>query len=173
MRQQRKQFLLACVAVLFCGMFVVASGQAQTAPAPAATSGSGLVSQLSKGLSITRPQASGGAGALFALAKTRLSPDEFGKVSSAVQHEQLAQGGSHSIRKPRAIEHGKRSSRKHGSDGRSRGSLSQTRSVPRDGRKIPTDHEQVRRGQRRIEHGCVARKGFEVVGNSDQIPTHS
>ena len=40
--------------------------------------------QLTKELSITRPQARGGAGALFALAKTRLSEDEFGKVSSAV-----------------------------------------------------------------------------------------
>jgi Protein of unknown function VcgC/VcgE (DUF2780) len=84
MRQPKKQFLIAYVAVLFCGLFVVASGLAQTSATPATTSGSGLVSQLSKGLSITRPQASGGAGALFALAKTRLSPDEFSKVSSAV-----------------------------------------------------------------------------------------
>jgi hypothetical protein len=84
MGQQRKQLLMACVAVLFCGLFVVATGLAQTSATPDTTSGSGLVSQLSKGLAITRPQASGGAGALFALAKTRLSPDEFSKVSSAV-----------------------------------------------------------------------------------------
>ena len=49
-----------------------------------ASSGSGLVSQLTKGLSVSPTQARGGAGALFALAKTRLTPDEFSKVSSAV-----------------------------------------------------------------------------------------
>jgi hypothetical protein len=43
-----------------------------------------FVGQLTKQLSITCPQARGGAGALFALAKSRLSADEFGKVSAAV-----------------------------------------------------------------------------------------
>jgi Protein of unknown function VcgC/VcgE (DUF2780) len=44
----------------------------------------GTVGQLTKGLSITRTQARGGAGALFALAKSRLSAEEFSKVSAAV-----------------------------------------------------------------------------------------
>ncbi len=48
------------------------------------SSSSELVGQLSKGLSISHTQARGGAGALFALAKTRMSTEEFGKVSTAV-----------------------------------------------------------------------------------------
>ena len=43
-----------------------------------------LVGALTKGLSITPHQATGGAGALFALAKSRLSPADFGKISAAV-----------------------------------------------------------------------------------------
>ena len=73
-------------AVCLCGLFVLTSLQikAQTSVAPTAGSSSELVGQLTKQLSITRPQARGGAGALFALAKSRLSADEFGKVSAAV-----------------------------------------------------------------------------------------
>lgn len=43
-----------------------------------------LVSQLTKALPISPSQASGGAGVLFALAKTRLSTTEFTKVATAV-----------------------------------------------------------------------------------------
>jgi hypothetical protein len=43
-----------------------------------------LVGALTKGLSITPHQATGGAGTLFALAKSRLSPADFGKISAAV-----------------------------------------------------------------------------------------
>ncbi len=43
-----------------------------------------LVSQLTKALPISPSQASGGAGALFALAKSRLSTAEFAKVAAAV-----------------------------------------------------------------------------------------
>jgi hypothetical protein len=73
-------------AVWLCGLFVLTGVQieAQTSVAPTAGSSSQLVGQLTKQLSITRPQARGGAGALFALAKSRLSADEFGKVSAAV-----------------------------------------------------------------------------------------
>ena len=71
--------------VIFSGICVlmVAAASAQTSSAPTMAS-SGLVSQLSKQLAIKPTQARGGAGALFALAKTRLTEDEFGKVSSAV-----------------------------------------------------------------------------------------
>ena len=48
------------------------------------TPSAGLVSQLTKGLSITPTQASGGAGALFSLAKSRLTAEEFTKVAGAV-----------------------------------------------------------------------------------------
>lgn len=43
-----------------------------------------LVGQLTKKLSVTPEQAAGGAGTLFGLAKTQLSPEDFGKVSKAV-----------------------------------------------------------------------------------------
>jgi hypothetical protein len=43
-----------------------------------------LVGELTKQLSITPAQATGGAGALFGLAKTRLAPADFGKVSAVV-----------------------------------------------------------------------------------------
>ncbi|HEU4388024.1 MAG TPA: DUF2780 domain-containing protein, partial [Blastocatellia bacterium] len=43
-----------------------------------------LVGQLTKELSITPEQATGGAGALFGLAKTRLKPAEFGQISKVV-----------------------------------------------------------------------------------------
>ena len=58
--------------------------QGQSGAVPSTSSSSALVGQLTKQLSITRPQARGGSGALFALAKTRLSSDEFSKVSAAV-----------------------------------------------------------------------------------------
>lgn len=43
-----------------------------------------LVGDLTKGLSVTPAQATGGAGSLFKLAKSRLSPADFSKVASAV-----------------------------------------------------------------------------------------
>lgn len=43
-----------------------------------------LIGQLTKALSITPAQASGGAGALFGLAKSRLSPADFSKVAASV-----------------------------------------------------------------------------------------
>jgi hypothetical protein len=49
-----------------------------------ASAGSGLITQLSKGLAISPTQAKGGAGTLFSLAKSRLTENEFSKVSSSV-----------------------------------------------------------------------------------------
>jgi hypothetical protein len=77
-------------AIWLCGLLVLAGLplnaplHAQAPVAPSTPSGSGLISQLTKQLSVTPTQARGGAGTLFALAKTRLSADEFSKVSSAV-----------------------------------------------------------------------------------------
>jgi hypothetical protein len=81
------RWLFPGTAVWLCGFLILAAGQmqAQSSSAASATrSSSELVGQLTRKLSITRTQARGGAGALFALAKTRLSEEEFGKVSSAV-----------------------------------------------------------------------------------------
>lgn len=71
--------------VLFSLIALGVHGHGQSSVVQSAIgSGSGLVGQLTKGLSVTPMQARGGAGALFALAKTRLTADEFSKVSSAV-----------------------------------------------------------------------------------------
>jgi hypothetical protein len=73
-----------CAAACVCCLILLAGIQANAQTAVPTNSSSALVGQLTKGLSITPTQARGGAGSLFALAKTRLSDDEFGKVSSAV-----------------------------------------------------------------------------------------
>jgi hypothetical protein len=68
--------LLICCAV---------QGFAQAPASDVASSASPeLVGQLTKALSITPSQASGGAGALFGLAKSRLNPADFSKVAASV-----------------------------------------------------------------------------------------
>jgi hypothetical protein len=58
---------------------------AQTIPAHSLQPASPeLVGELTKGLSITPQQATGGAGTLFGLAKSRLVPSDFSKISAAV-----------------------------------------------------------------------------------------
>ena len=85
MKSKTHRLLITSAAAWLCGLFVLAGVQAQSPVAqPAKSSSSELVGQLTKELSITRPQARGGAGALFALAKSRLSAEEFSKVSAAV-----------------------------------------------------------------------------------------
>ncbi len=87
MRSQTHRLLVTCAATWLCGFFVGAGLQAQaqnSVTQSAKSSNSELVGQLTKGLSITRTQARGGAGTLFALAKNRLSAEEFSKVSAAV-----------------------------------------------------------------------------------------
>jgi hypothetical protein len=71
--KMRIAYITACLATCFA----VALGHAQ-AQSPE------LVGQLTKQLSVTPDQATGGAGALFNLAKSRLSTDEFSKVAGAV-----------------------------------------------------------------------------------------
>jgi hypothetical protein len=87
MSHRRQRLLTMCAAAGLCGLFGLAGVQvqAQSSVVKSATkSSSALVGQLTKGLSVTPTQARGGAGTLFALAKSRLSEEEFGKVSSAV-----------------------------------------------------------------------------------------
>jgi hypothetical protein len=45
---------------------------------------SGLVGHLTKSLGVTEEQATGGSGAVFGLAKSRLSPSDFGQVAGVV-----------------------------------------------------------------------------------------
>jgi hypothetical protein len=64
-----------------------AANQAATSTEAAATAAKDspeLVGQLSKELEATPEQAAGAAGALFNLAKSRLKPEEFSQISSAV-----------------------------------------------------------------------------------------
>jgi hypothetical protein len=83
MRSRCYRLLDGCAkACLCCVVLLAAMAQAQSTVAT--TSSSTLVGQLTKSLSVTPTQARGGAGSLFALAKSRLSADEFSKVSSAV-----------------------------------------------------------------------------------------
>ena len=70
------------VVILVAAAFVApASVRAQTSAAGASSE---LVSQLAKELGSTTKQAEGAAGSLFRLAKTRMTPENFGKVTSAV-----------------------------------------------------------------------------------------
>lgn len=71
------------ISLSYLGIFSLPA-RAQGSAMKSAAGSSELISQLSKGLSVTHSQAKGGAGTLFALAKSRLSADEFSKVSSAV-----------------------------------------------------------------------------------------
>jgi len=73
---------IAAMAFLIALFAIAASAQTQNSSAnnPSPT----LVSQLTKQLSVTPKQATGGAGALFGLAKSRMSAGNFSKVSAAV-----------------------------------------------------------------------------------------
>src|SRR5262245_45182668 len=78
-----KQILSLAACFVACVALALPSTKAQV-PNLAKNPSPELVGQLSKELSISPEQATGGAGALFGLAKTRLKPAEFGQVSKAV-----------------------------------------------------------------------------------------
>jgi len=80
--------ILRCA--LLCGVALLLAGPAG-AQDPAAladelkkSANPDLIGALTKEMGATVPQASGAAGALFGLAKTRLKPEEFTKVAAAV-----------------------------------------------------------------------------------------
>ena len=78
---------MMCITVSMLGLFVFFTKEAfpQIPGAQLANTASPeLIGALTKGLSITPTQASGGAGALFSLAKSRLSPGDFSKVAASV-----------------------------------------------------------------------------------------
>jgi hypothetical protein len=79
--------LTFCIVVCTFSILGLAAGQA-LAQAPAAAQAKSpspeLVGMLTKDLKVTPEQATGGAGALFGLAKSRLKPEEFSQVSDAV-----------------------------------------------------------------------------------------
>jgi len=68
-----------------CFVALVGTFEAQTSPAHKLTNPNrGLVGKLCQQLNVTPEQAAGGAGAIFALAKSRLNPADFSKVAPAV-----------------------------------------------------------------------------------------
>jgi Protein of unknown function VcgC/VcgE (DUF2780) len=84
MRSKKLRSFVICAAIGLCGLWVVTTVQVRAQSSAATSSSSGLVTQLTKGLSSTPTQARGGAGTLFALAKSHLSTEEFSKIASAV-----------------------------------------------------------------------------------------
>ena len=73
-----------CLAVLLTPGLAAAQTPAPTAEEIKASANPELIGALSKELGANVPQASGAAGALFGLAKTRLKPEDFTKVAAAV-----------------------------------------------------------------------------------------
>ena len=72
------RFVVACLFIAaLIGAFALPAYSIQP-PSPE------LVNSLTKDLSVTPKQAVGGAGALFSVAKSRLSPADFGKISAVV-----------------------------------------------------------------------------------------
>ena len=76
--------MMAVCCVMCLGVAGARQAQAQIPGLSGKNPSPELIGSLTKQLSIKPEQAIGGAGALFGLAKTRLKPEEFGKVSSAV-----------------------------------------------------------------------------------------
>jgi hypothetical protein len=66
--------------LLLVALFTIAGLPRQATAADAG----GLVNALTSQLGVTKPQAEGGAGALFNLAKQRMAPEQFGQVQSQV-----------------------------------------------------------------------------------------
>jgi hypothetical protein len=66
------------------GKQVLEAGGATSTVVPGATSGTGLTGLLMQQLGVTQPQAEGGAGALFQLAKSRMSAGNFTALSNSV-----------------------------------------------------------------------------------------
>lgn len=69
---------LACLSIVFFITTQTIAAYCLQPPSPE------LVSQLTSGLSIRPQQATGGAGALFGAAKSKLSPADFGKIAAVV-----------------------------------------------------------------------------------------
>jgi len=66
--------------ILFAALFTIGGPAGHASAADAG----GLVNALTSQLGVTKPQAEGGAGALFNLAKQRMAPEQFGQVQNQV-----------------------------------------------------------------------------------------
>src|SRR3954452_7759600 len=70
----------AIALILFAALFTIGGPAGHASAADAG----GLVNALTSQLGVTKPQAEGGAGALFNLAKQRMAPEQFGQVQNQV-----------------------------------------------------------------------------------------
>jgi len=84
MRSNKHRWLVIWAAIGLCGFCATPKVEVQAQSSATTNSSSALITQLTKGLSITPTQARGGAGTLFALAKNHLNAEEFSKLASAV-----------------------------------------------------------------------------------------
>ena len=81
----KRIFLIVQAIACFIALTGVVDARAQTSQGEdAANPNPDLVGRLTKKLNITPEQAKGGAGAIFSLAKSRLNPEDFGKLVDAV-----------------------------------------------------------------------------------------
>jgi Protein of unknown function VcgC/VcgE (DUF2780) len=84
MRSNNDHWLVVWAAIWLCGFCVITKVEVLAQSSATTSSSSALITELTKGLSITPTQARGGAGTLFGLAKSHLSAEQFGKLASAV-----------------------------------------------------------------------------------------
>lgn len=76
--------LVRLIQVPCCLVTIAAIGAAQTPAKNFTNPNPELVGALTKQLNVSPQQATGGAGAIFGLAKSRMNPADFGKVAAAV-----------------------------------------------------------------------------------------
>jgi Protein of unknown function VcgC/VcgE (DUF2780) len=79
----KKTSSIVCL-ITACVFALLGTALAQAQAAAAANPNPELVGQLTQQLGVTKAQATGGAGAIFGLAKSKLSPENFSKLSAAV-----------------------------------------------------------------------------------------
>jgi Protein of unknown function VcgC/VcgE (DUF2780) len=80
---KKKTSSIVCL-ITACVFALLGTVLAQAQAAAAANPNPELVGQLTQQLGVTKAQATGGAGAIFGLAKSKLSPENFSKLSAAV-----------------------------------------------------------------------------------------
>jgi len=84
MKSNKHFWFILGAAIWVCGFCMIPEVEVQAQSSATTSSSSALITQLTKGLSITPTQARGGAGSLFAVAKNHLNAEEFSKLASAV-----------------------------------------------------------------------------------------
>ena len=84
MTRYRSPRITGIALVVLCAAHVVVAEPAAPQAAAAAQASPALIGALSKEIGATPEQAAGAAGALFGVARSRLKPEEFSQIASAV-----------------------------------------------------------------------------------------